>query len=56
MTALKKEQWSSYMKSVLRILKPGGLAQFTEYRGVHLFSVGDVPETSPLREALSLGY
>ena len=49
MTALKQEQWNSYMKSVLRVLKPGGWAQFTEFRGVHLFSVGDVPETSPLR-------
>ena len=54
MTALKKGQWNSYMKSVLRILKHGGGAQFTEFRGVHLFSVGDVPETSPLREVFPL--
>ena len=51
MTALKKDQWVKYMNDVLRILKPGGWAQFTEHRGVHLLSKGVVPKSSPLREA-----
>lgn len=51
MAALKKDRWVKYMNDVLRILKPGGWAQFTEHRGVHLLSKGVVPESSPLREA-----
>ena len=53
-TALKKKEWIKYMNDVLRILKPGGWVQFTEYRGVHLLSEAPrVPECSALREARS---
>jgi len=56
MTALKMEQWTEYVNSVMRILKPGGWVQFTELRGVHLYSVGNVPGESPLREVLPLSH
>lgn len=50
MAGVKRHQWPLYLKNVLRILKPGAWAQFTEFRGTHFLSDGNVPEPKALRE------
>ena len=45
MTGITKEQWSTYMAEIFRILKPGGWAQCAE-SSLPLWDEGGIPEDS----------
>lgn len=45
-----RRQWPGYINEIMRVLKPGGWVQCTEFRGHQLYAEGNVPEDSAIRE------
>src|SRR5271167_250993 len=51
MAGLSKRQWSSLLKEIFLVLRPGGWVQCTEFRGSHFWSKsGKLPKDSALEE------